>query len=84
MDLVYGERLNVSRVKEAFDTEAEIIAVSCIYCLQMLNDAVKILNLDEKMRVEDISELVARAMGGIADTQELKDKQRQPQAPAAA
>ena len=74
MDLVYGERLNVGRVKEAFETEADIIAVSCIYCLQMLNDAVKVLNLDEKMVVEDISELVARAMGGIADTQKQKDK----------
>jgi len=82
MDLVYGERLNVSRVKEAFETEADIIAVSCIYCLQMLNDAVKILNLDEKMIVEDISELVARAMGGVADTQKLKDKEAE--SPAAA
>jgi Fe-S oxidoreductase len=82
MDLVFGERLNVSRAKEAFDTEADIVAVSCIYCLQMLNDAVKILNLDEKMRVEDISELVARAMGGVADTQ--TEKQSEAQAPAAA
>jgi Fe-S oxidoreductase len=84
MDLVYGERLNVTRVKEAFDTEADIIAVSCIYCLQMLNDAVKILNLDEKMVVEDISELVVRAMGGIADTQQEKESQREASAPAAA
>jgi Fe-S oxidoreductase/nitrate reductase gamma subunit len=82
MDLVFGERLNVSRAKEAFDTEADIIAVSCIYCLQMLNDAVKILNLDEKMRVEDISELVARAMGGVADTQ--AETEREAEAPAAA
>jgi len=82
MDLVYGERLNVSRVKEAFDTEADIIAVSCIYCLQMLNDAVKILNLDEKMTVEDISELVAKAMGGVADAQKLSE--RESEEPAAA
>ncbi len=62
MDIPNGERINVTRVKEALDTQAEIIAVSCIYCLQMLDDAVKILGLDEKLAVQDISELVVEAM----------------------
>jgi Fe-S oxidoreductase len=67
MDLEHGERINVARVEEALETEADVIAVSCIYCLQMLDDAVKILNLDEKMKVKDISELVVEAMGGQAE-----------------
>ena len=62
MDLPGGERLNVARAKEAFATEAEIVAVSCIYCLQMMDDAVKILDLDEKLEVRDLSELVVQAM----------------------
>jgi len=68
MDLPNGERLNVARGKEACETGAEIVTVGCIYCLHMLDDALKILNLDEKMIVYDISELVVVAMGGEADT----------------
>ena len=72
MDIMHGERLNVTRIKEAVDTKASIVATSCIYCLQMLDDAIKILDLDEQMRAEDISELVIEAMGGLANAQ-MKD-----------
>ncbi|OGP56868.1 MAG: hypothetical protein A2V67_18435 [Deltaproteobacteria bacterium RBG_13_61_14] len=74
MDLPTGERLNVTRAKEAFATEARIVAVSCVYCLQMMDDAVKILDLDEKLEVKDISELVVEAMAGEARIQE-KEKE---------
>ena len=67
MDIPNGERLNVTRVKEAQDTGAQIIAVGCVYCLHMIDDALKILNLDEKIVVADISELVVQAMGGVAE-----------------
>jgi Fe-S oxidoreductase len=85
MDLDYGERINVARVKEAVETGADIIAVSCIYCLQMLDDAVKILDLDEKMSVQDISELVIQAMGGIAELKqrEIKEEKEEKQEIAA-
>ena len=68
MDIPGGERLNVARAKEAVETKADIVTVGCIYCLHMLDDAIKILNLDEKMVVYDISELVVVAMGGEVDT----------------
>lgn len=70
MDIPNGERLNVTRVKEAQDTNAQIVAVGCVYCLHMIDDAIKILNLDEKMMVQDVSELVVEAMGGLAETSE--------------
>ncbi|HUT55799.1 MAG TPA: (Fe-S)-binding protein [bacterium] len=65
MDIPNGERINVARVKEAVQGKADIVAVGCVYCLQMLNDSVKLLDLDEKMQVLDISELVIEAMGGL-------------------
>lgn len=68
MDIPGGERLNVTRAKEANETGADLITVGCIYCLHMLDDALKILNLDDKMTVYDISELVVVAMGGEVDT----------------
>jgi Fe-S oxidoreductase len=67
MDINNGERLNVTRGEEAHATGAEIVTVGCIYCLHMMDDAIKILNLDDKMTVYDISELVIIAMGGEAD-----------------
>jgi Fe-S oxidoreductase len=75
MDIPSGERINVSRVKEAQATEAGIVAASCVYCLQMLNDGIKALDIEEKMEVHDISELVVRAMGGLADSRQAPRKE---------
>jgi Fe-S oxidoreductase len=46
------------RVREAAETGADILAVACPNCLTMLEDAVKVEGLDEKMMVQDISEIV--------------------------
>ncbi len=72
MDIQNGERINVTRAKEALETGAGIIATSCIYCLQMLDDAIKILDQDEKVRAEDVSELVIEAMGGLPDVKQME------------
>jgi len=47
-----------SRVAEALDTGADILAVSCPTCAVMLEDAVKSANLDERIQVREISEIV--------------------------
>ena len=46
------------RAAEALDTGAEILAVSCPTCAVMLADAVKTNNMDERIRVKEISEIV--------------------------
>jgi len=46
------------RVKEALDTGAEIIAVACPQCAKMLDDAVKSEELDDRLKVLDIAEIV--------------------------
>jgi len=46
------------RAAEALDTGAEILAVSCPTCAVMLADAVKANNMDERIRVKEISEIV--------------------------
>jgi len=63
LDVPGDERLNVRRVKELAGTGAETIAVSCVYCMQMLDDGVKLNELEEKIKVKDISTLVVEAMG---------------------
>jgi len=46
------------RVREAYETGAEILAVACPSCMVMLDDAVKDEGLEGKITVKDIAELV--------------------------
>lgn len=46
------------RVREALDTGAGIIAVACPQCAKMLDDAVKIEQLDDRLKVMDVAEIV--------------------------
>jgi len=59
---VPGERLAEVRVKEAAESEADIIATACPFCLLTLEDAVKTTGLEEKLRVMDIAEIVAQTI----------------------
>ena len=56
------ERLAHQRVRDAVDLGAEVLAVACPFCLLTLEDAVKILELEDKIQVMDIMELVAQAI----------------------
>jgi len=47
-----------NRVAEALDTGAEILAVSCPTCAVRLADAVKSNNMEERIQVREISEIV--------------------------
>lgn len=50
------------RVREAVSTGAEILAVACPMCSKMLDNAVKAENLEERIRVQDIAEMVHHTM----------------------
>jgi Fe-S oxidoreductase len=56
------ERLAHQRVHDAVDLGAEVLAVACPFCLLTLEDAVKILGLEDRIQVMDIMELVAQAI----------------------
>lgn len=58
MDLKIGQRINAIRVDEAASTGANNIATACPFCMQMMEDGVKITNREDKMRVRDIAEVV--------------------------
>ena len=65
MDLLGGSADSPARrrVREAFDTGASLLAVACPNCLTILEDAVKVEELDDKLNVKDISEIVGEALG---------------------
>jgi Fe-S oxidoreductase/nitrate reductase gamma subunit len=62
MDLKRGERINNLRVKQAHDAGADTIMTGCAYCMHMLQDSLKLLNLDDSIRVIDIASLTAESI----------------------
>jgi len=56
-----AERLAETRVKDAVELGAEIIATACPFCVLTLEDAVKTSGHEEKIRVMDVAELLAEA-----------------------
>jgi Fe-S oxidoreductase len=58
-----GERLAEVRVRDSAELGAEIIATACPLCVLTLEDAVKTSGYEEKIRVMDVTELLAEALG---------------------
>ena len=50
------------RVREAYETGANILAVACPICMTMFTDAIKSEELEEKLIVKDISEIVKESL----------------------
>ncbi len=51
------KRFGIHRVGQALDIGADVIATACPYCIRMLNEAIVELNIGNKIKVQDISEL---------------------------
>ncbi len=61
MEEKLGTRINRHRLDQALVTKAEIISSNCPYCLTMLTDAVKDRNMEEKVQVLDVMEMLDRS-----------------------
>jgi len=57
-----GERLAETRVKDALELGAEVIATACPFCMLTLEDAVKTTGAEDSIEILDIIELVAQAI----------------------
>jgi Fe-S oxidoreductase len=57
-----GERLAETRLRDAVEAGAEILAVSCPYCLLTLEDAVKTTGNEGKIQIMDIAEVLTLAL----------------------
>lgn len=55
-------RLAQWRVNQALETGASILATACPFCLVTLEEAVKHLNMEERIRVMDIAEIAVHAL----------------------
>ena len=56
------QRVNLKRFDQLRATGAEEIGVACPFCMTMMDDAMKHEEMENEMRVSDISEIVAEKM----------------------
>jgi Fe-S oxidoreductase/nitrate reductase gamma subunit len=56
-----GERINITRVKEALEQKPDTICVACPYCMTMFEDGLKDVKADN-VRVRDVAEIMAEAI----------------------
>jgi Fe-S oxidoreductase/nitrate reductase gamma subunit len=62
MDEKIGKRINIQRLEDALATEAEWIATACPFCVTMFDDAIKSKDLEEKVKIWDIAEMVEQSL----------------------
>jgi len=55
------KRVNLLRTDQALESDPEVIAVSCPFCMTMLSDGIKAKNLEEKVQTLDVMEIVDKA-----------------------
>ena len=61
MEEKIGRRINIVRTEQALATNAGIVASSCPFCMTMMTDGVKSKDMQDKVRVMDIAELLDQA-----------------------
>ncbi len=62
MEETIGKRVNHERTEEALLLSPDVISTACPFCLTMISDGVKDKEMSEKVRVQDIAELVAESL----------------------
>ena len=56
------QRVNERRVQEIIDSDVEIVATACPYCLTMVEDGLKSRETDQSIKTMDLSELIAELL----------------------
>ena len=55
------KEINIKRTEQALETNTEIIAAACPFCNTMLSDGIKNKEMENKVALMDIAELIANA-----------------------
>ncbi|PKN08151.1 MAG: cyclic nucleotide-binding protein [Deltaproteobacteria bacterium HGW-Deltaproteobacteria-7] len=62
MEKLKGERLSDLRIEEALETGASVLATACPYCITMFEDSVRTLNVDDRIKIKDVTELFLESL----------------------
>lgn len=59
-----GHRVNVARTEQALEVNPSVISSGCPYCLTMLSDGTKAVEVEDKVGTYDVAELLERSIFG--------------------
>lgn len=62
-----GKRINITRTEQALAVNPTLIGSSCPYCLTMMSDGTKALEVEDRVATKDIAEIVALALDRPTD-----------------
>lgn len=57
-----GKRINEERLNQALQISPELIVTACPFCLTMFEDGLKTKEMEEKIKVMDLAEIIANSM----------------------
>ncbi|GEK33232.1 (Fe-S)-binding protein [Kurthia sibirica] len=63
-----GNRVNVARTEQALAVKPDIISSGCPYCLTMLSDGTKAIEVEDQVGTYDVAELLERSIFGESYT----------------
>ena len=58
METQKGERFSEIRLEQAQAVGAQVLATACPYCIAMLEDSRLTLDMEDKIEIKDITEIV--------------------------
>ncbi len=59
------KEVNIERIEDALETQPDVVAAACPFCMTMLTDGVKNKEKESSIKVYDLAELIAGANGLI-------------------
>lgn len=59
-----GHRINVARTEQALEVNPSVISSACPYCLTMISDGTKAVEVEDKVGTYDVAELLERSIFG--------------------
>jgi len=62
MEETEGKRINHIRIEEAQNTGATTVGTACPFCMSMFDDGIKEKGIEEKLKVQDIAQIISNAM----------------------
>ena len=63
MEETVGKKVSVERTGQVLETKAETVATACPYCTIMFDDAVKVMDIEGKLKRKDIAEILDQSCG---------------------
>ncbi|HJV44880.1 MAG TPA: (Fe-S)-binding protein, partial [Bacillota bacterium] len=62
LEETHGKRINVERTEQALRVNPTIIGTNCPYCLTMMNDGTKAIEVEEQVKTLDIVEILEKSL----------------------